>query len=165
MSEEQFGQTVLGDPKFVLGLDKGRSMRLDAADRVLRFMGEFAIGPRFRREIEAFNRTNRSSDSIHINKKNSRAVLRQLCSESERRARSEAERRCSRLGGDPSRDTFRVVEKNCEDGALLFASVTGTMTCRFIDSLDESYAEITRECSEERIVRRACPEEIVTKLE
>ena len=54
LSEEQFGQTVLGDPKFVPGLDKGRSMRLDAADRVLRFMGEFAIGPRFRREIEAF---------------------------------------------------------------------------------------------------------------
>ena len=54
LSGLQFGELALGNPDFVLGLDKGRSLTLDTADRVLRFMGEPPIGPTFRREVEAF---------------------------------------------------------------------------------------------------------------
>ena len=54
LSGLQFGQLALGNPEFVLGLDRGRSLTLETADRVLRFMGQAPIGPMFRREVEAF---------------------------------------------------------------------------------------------------------------
>lgn len=54
LSGMQFGELALGDPGFVLGLDKRRSLSLDTADRVLRFMGAPPIGPMFQREVEAF---------------------------------------------------------------------------------------------------------------
>ena len=54
LSGLQFGQMSIGNPGFVLNLDRGRSLPLDVADRVLRFMGEPPIGPMFRREVEAF---------------------------------------------------------------------------------------------------------------
>lgn len=54
LSGLQFGQLALGNPGFVLGLDRGRSLTLETADRVLRFMGRAPIGPMFRREVEAF---------------------------------------------------------------------------------------------------------------
>ena len=54
LSGLQFGQLALGNPEFVLGLDRGRSLTLETADRALRFMGQTPIGPTFRREVEAF---------------------------------------------------------------------------------------------------------------
>lgn len=54
LSGLQFGQLALGNPEFVLGLDRGRSLTLETADRALRFMGQTPIGPMFRREVEAF---------------------------------------------------------------------------------------------------------------
>ena len=54
MSGLQFGELALGNPDFVLGLDRRRSLSLDTADRVLRFMGAAPIGPMFRREVDAF---------------------------------------------------------------------------------------------------------------
>ena len=54
LSGLQFGQLALGNPEFVLGLDRGRSLTLEIADRVLRFMGQMPIGPMFRREVETF---------------------------------------------------------------------------------------------------------------
>ena len=51
---EEFGQLVLGDPKFVSNLDNGRPLTLQAADRLLRFMGEPPIGPTFRSEVAAY---------------------------------------------------------------------------------------------------------------
>lgn len=56
LSGLQFGQLALGNPEFVLGLDRGRSLTLETADRALRFMGQTPIGPMFRREVEAFLR-------------------------------------------------------------------------------------------------------------
>ena len=56
----QFGELALGNPGFVPGLGKGRSLSLDTADRVLRFMGEPPIGPIFRREVEAFLKVTRT---------------------------------------------------------------------------------------------------------
>ena len=55
-SGSQLGQLALGDPDFVCKLGRGRSVSLRTADKVLRFMGEAAIGPMFRREVEAFIR-------------------------------------------------------------------------------------------------------------
>ena len=54
LSGLQFGQLALGSPEFVLGLDRGRSLTVEIADRVLRFMGRAPIGPMFRREVETF---------------------------------------------------------------------------------------------------------------
>ena len=56
----QFGELALGNPGFVPGLGKRRSLSLDTADRVLRFMGEPPIGPTFRREVEAFLKVTRT---------------------------------------------------------------------------------------------------------
>ena len=54
ISEKELGALALGDPGFLAALKRGRSPRIDVADRVLRFMGISPIGPRFRREVEAF---------------------------------------------------------------------------------------------------------------
>ena len=54
LSGMQFGQLALGNPGFVLGLDRDRSLTVENADRVLRFMGQAPIGPMFRREMEVF---------------------------------------------------------------------------------------------------------------
>lgn len=54
MSARRFGQEALNDPGFVASLDGGRRLGLRTADRVLAFMGQPAIGPAFRREVEAF---------------------------------------------------------------------------------------------------------------
>ena len=54
MPEEDFGKLALGRPDFVERLGVQRSMTLNTADRLLRFMGEAPIGPAFRREVEAF---------------------------------------------------------------------------------------------------------------
>ena len=54
ISGRRFGEAALSDPGFVASLARGRSLRLDTADRLLVFMGEAPIGPAFRREVEAF---------------------------------------------------------------------------------------------------------------
>ena len=54
MSAREFGVLALGDPGLVSSLKSGRSLRLDTADRILQFMDEAPIGPKFRDEIEAF---------------------------------------------------------------------------------------------------------------
>ena len=54
MSAREFGVLALGGPGFVSSLESGRSMRLDTADRLLQFMDEAPIGPKFREEVEAF---------------------------------------------------------------------------------------------------------------
>ena len=54
MSGKALGKHALGDPGFVAALNRGRSAPLDAADRVLAFMDIAPIGPRFRRDVDAF---------------------------------------------------------------------------------------------------------------
>ena len=54
MSLTGFGQAALGDPSFGAALARGRSPRLDTADRLLAFMGMDPVGPAFRREVETF---------------------------------------------------------------------------------------------------------------
>ena len=54
MSRKMLGSLALDDPHFVSDLKRGRSPQLDEADRVLHFMDIAPIGPRFRREVEAF---------------------------------------------------------------------------------------------------------------
>ena len=54
MSARRFGTEALGDPDFVFSQDRGRSVRLVTADRVLVFMGCPPMGPAFRSEVEAF---------------------------------------------------------------------------------------------------------------
>ena len=54
MSGRKLGELALGNPEFARNLKGGASPGLDAVDRVLRFMDIAPIGPRFRREVEAF---------------------------------------------------------------------------------------------------------------
>ena len=54
MTRTRFGEAALGDPSFVTVFGRGRSPRLDTADRLLAFMGLEPIGPGFRREVDAF---------------------------------------------------------------------------------------------------------------
>ena len=54
MIGRELGQRALGDSGFVATLKRGRASPLDAADRVLGCMAIAPIGPRFRREVEAF---------------------------------------------------------------------------------------------------------------
>ena len=54
MKRKELGERALAEPGFVAALNRGDSPRLDAADRVLGFMDIAPIGPRFRREVEAF---------------------------------------------------------------------------------------------------------------
>ena len=54
MTRTGFGTAALGDPSFLAELGRGRSPRLDTADRVLAFMGIEPMGPAFRREVDAF---------------------------------------------------------------------------------------------------------------
>jgi len=54
VSARRFGAEALGDPDFVWSQERGRSVRLGTADRVLAFMGFPPLGPFFREEVEAF---------------------------------------------------------------------------------------------------------------
>ena len=54
LSARAFGAAVLGDTAFLSTLQKGRSVRLRTADRVLTHIGMPPIGPGFLCEVEAF---------------------------------------------------------------------------------------------------------------
>ena len=54
VSARRFGTDALGDPGFVGTQMRGRSLRLDTADRVLAYMGYPPLGPLLRGEVEAF---------------------------------------------------------------------------------------------------------------
>ena len=54
MPDEEFGKRVLGRPQFVEQLAGLQTMTFEAADRLLRFLGDAPIGPVFRRVVEAF---------------------------------------------------------------------------------------------------------------
>ncbi len=54
VSARRFGTDALGDPGFVGKVARGRSLRLETADRVLAFMGHPPLGPLLKREVEAY---------------------------------------------------------------------------------------------------------------
>ncbi len=64
MSARRFGTEALGDPDFVFSQERGRSVRLGTADRVLAFMGFPPLGPFFRREVETFLVVTRTKLSV-----------------------------------------------------------------------------------------------------
>ena len=56
VSARRFGTDALGDPGFVGSQMRGRSVRLDTADRVLAYMGYPPLGPLLRGEGPHFHR-------------------------------------------------------------------------------------------------------------
>ena len=54
LSPTRVGRLLFGNPSFIRVLLGGRSPRVDTADRLLDFIGLEPIGPRFRREVEAY---------------------------------------------------------------------------------------------------------------
>ena len=59
-----FGMAALGDGSFLGRLGRGSDVRFDTADKVLAFMGEEPIGPRFLREIKAWLRVTRTKPHL-----------------------------------------------------------------------------------------------------
>ena len=102
--------------------------------------------------------------STYLLKTNPKEALRQFCSLSEQRARDDAVRQCERRGGQPNRDTFRVIERKCSNGRSPSAKVTGTMVCTFSEVVQQTHTEMVRKCSNEETKERTCPKEIVTRL-
>ncbi len=64
VSARRFGTDALGDPGFVGAQMRGRSVRLQTADRVLVYMGYPPLGPLLRGEVEAFLAVNGTKLSI-----------------------------------------------------------------------------------------------------
>ena len=64
MSARRFGMEALGDPNFVGRQARGRSIKLETADRVLAFMGYPPLGPLLRTEVEAFLEVSGTKASI-----------------------------------------------------------------------------------------------------
>jgi len=54
LSPTRVGRLLFGNPSFIRVLLGGRSPRVDTADRLLDFIGLEPIGPRFRREVDAY---------------------------------------------------------------------------------------------------------------
>ena len=64
MSARRLGLEAIGDPGLASTLKRGRTLRLSTADRLLAFIGEAPLGPRFRCEVEAFLRITRTKRAL-----------------------------------------------------------------------------------------------------
>lgn len=64
MPHTRLGSEALGEPTFFLRVMRGRVPRLGTADRVLAYMGREPLGPRFRREVEAFLAVTRTKPHV-----------------------------------------------------------------------------------------------------
>ena len=63
-SARRLGAEALSDPGLASTLKRGRTLRLSSADRLLAFVGETPLGPRFRREVEAFLAVTRTKRAV-----------------------------------------------------------------------------------------------------
>ncbi len=63
-SARRLGLEALNDPGLAATLKRGRTLRLSSADRLLAFIGEAPLGPRFRREVEAFLAVTRTKRAV-----------------------------------------------------------------------------------------------------
>ena len=63
-SARRLGAEALNDPGLASTLKRGRTLRLSSADRLLAFIGEAPLGPRFRCEVEAFLRITRTKRAV-----------------------------------------------------------------------------------------------------
>lgn len=63
-SARRLGAEALNDPGLAATLKRGRTLRLSSADRLLAFIGEAPMGPRFRCEVEAFLRITRTKRAL-----------------------------------------------------------------------------------------------------
>ena len=59
-----FGRDAVDDASFLGHLGRGSDVRLETADKVLAFLGEELIGPRFMREIDAWLRVTRAKPHL-----------------------------------------------------------------------------------------------------
>ena len=63
-SARRLGAEALNDPGLASTLKRGRTLRLSSADRLLAFIGEAPLGPRFRCEVEAFLAVTRTKRAV-----------------------------------------------------------------------------------------------------
>ena len=64
LSARRLGAEALNDPGLASTLKRGRTLRLSSADRLLAFIGEAPLGPRFRCEVEAFLTVTRTKRAV-----------------------------------------------------------------------------------------------------
>ena len=64
LSARRLGAEALNDPGLASTLRRGRTLRLSSADRLLAFIGEAPLGPRFRCEVEAFLTMTRTKRAV-----------------------------------------------------------------------------------------------------
>ena len=64
VSARRLGAEALNDPGLAATLKRGRTLRLSSADRLLAFIGEAPLGPRFRCEVEAFLEVTRTKRAV-----------------------------------------------------------------------------------------------------
>ena len=64
LSARRLGAEALNDPGLASTLKRGRTLRLSSADRLLAFIGEAPLGPRFRCEVEAFLTMTRTKRAV-----------------------------------------------------------------------------------------------------
>ena len=64
MSARRFGRLAVADFSLGATLARGRSPRLDTADRVLTFIGAEPAGPALRREVDAFLKVTGTKRSV-----------------------------------------------------------------------------------------------------
>ena len=63
-SARRLGAEALNDPGLATTLERGRTLRLSSADRLLAFIGEAPLGPRFRCEVETFLEVTRTKRAV-----------------------------------------------------------------------------------------------------
>ena len=63
-SARRLGAEALNDPGLASTLERGRTLRLSSADRLLAFIGEAPLRPRFLREVEAFLAVTRTKRAV-----------------------------------------------------------------------------------------------------
>ena len=63
-SARRLGAEALNDPGLAATLKRGRRLRLSSADRLLLFIGEAPLGPRFRCEVETFLEVTRTKRAV-----------------------------------------------------------------------------------------------------
>ncbi len=110
LSPSRVGRLLFGNPSFVRVLLGGRSPRLDTADRVLGFIGLEPIGPRFRREVDAYLTVTRAkATTVSEEAVKNRSFIRRLRNGSSPRLKT-VDRMRAWMKRNASAEEWRMIE-------------------------------------------------------
>ena len=117
LSPTRVGRLLFGNPSFVRVLLGGRTPRLDTADRLLDFIGLEPIGPRFRREVDAYLAVTRAKASaVSEQAVKNRAFIRRLRKGSSPRLKT-VDRMRAWMRRNASAEEWRMIEAAAREEA------------------------------------------------